>query len=124
MAKGNFRGYLKGERVRTKKYLYVLRPVLACQWIENEVGPPPMVFELLLDRLLPSGILRDAIDALLTKKRISAEVEDGPRVAVISDYLETELDRMQRSQPQLPMGSGNAQALDAFLRTTLAGLSG
>jgi predicted nucleotidyltransferase len=124
MAKGNFRGYLKGERVRTKKYLYVLRPVLACQWIENEVGPPPMAFELLLDRLLPSGILRDAIDALLTKKRISAEVEDGPRVAVISDYLETELDRMQRSQPQLPMGSGNAQALDAFLRTTLAGLSG
>ncbi|RYE75600.1 MAG: nucleotidyltransferase domain-containing protein, partial [Oxalobacteraceae bacterium] len=55
MAKGNFRGYLKGERIRTKKYLYVLRPTLACQWIETRQGPPPMAFEMLLDTLMPTG---------------------------------------------------------------------
>ena len=30
MAKGNYRGYLKGDIVKAKKYFYVLRPVLAC----------------------------------------------------------------------------------------------
>lgn len=120
MAKGNFRGYLKGERVRTKKYLYVLRPVLACQWIETQYGLPPMAFELLLDRLLPSGQLREAIDALLVTKRASAEVGDGPRVAIISDFLEAELERMQRSQPKLSAGIGEAKLLDDFLRSTLA----
>lgn len=123
MAKGNFRGYLKGQRVRTKKYLYVLRPVLACQWIESQDGPPPMAFELLLGRLLPSGELRDAIDALLVKKRASAEIDDGPRVAVISDFLEAELERMQRLQPKLSAGVGEAKSLDDFLRATLAKIS-
>lgn len=80
MAEGNFRGYLRGERVRTKKYLYVLRPVLACLWIESFGTPPPMAFEVLLDNLLPDGSIREAIDALLVIKRRSAEVEDGPRV--------------------------------------------
>lgn len=119
MAKGNFRGYLKGDRVRTKKYLYVLRPVLACRWIEKEPGPPPMAFELLLERLLPSGALRDAIDALLDKKRVSREVEDGPRIASISDYLEAEIERMQRSPPMLPASRGNQENLDAFFQQTL-----
>ncbi|HYM85869.1 MAG TPA: nucleotidyltransferase domain-containing protein, partial [Pseudoxanthomonas sp.] len=123
MAKGNFRGYLKGDRVRTKKYLYVLRPVLACQWIESQAGPPPMAFERLLDRLLPAGALREAVDALLVKKRVSAEVEDGPRVAIISNYLETELERMQHLQPQLSDGVGEASSLDDFLRATLARIS-
>lgn len=119
MAKGNYRGYLKGERVRIKKYLYVLRPVLACQWIESQDGPPPMAFELLLDRLIPSGSLRVEIDALLTKKRASAEVEDGPRIPRISDYLEVELERMQQRPPVLPVGDGKAHRLDDFLRRTL-----
>lgn len=119
MAKGNFRGYLKGDRVRTKKYLYVLRPVLACRWIENEPDPAPMAFELLLERLLPSGVLRDAIDALLEKKRVSKEVGEGPRIASISDYLEAEIERMQRSPPKLSSIRGNPENLDAFFRQTL-----
>jgi len=33
MARGNYRQYLAGEQVRLKKYLYVLRPLLAAKWI-------------------------------------------------------------------------------------------
>ena len=87
VATANHRGYLKGERVRTKKYLYVLRPLLACQWIENDPTPPPMAFEDLLDRLLPEGPVRSAIDALLEVKRRSAEVADGPQ-SVIESQVE------------------------------------
>ena len=38
MAQGNIREYLKGERVWVKKYFYVLRPLLACRWIEAGLG--------------------------------------------------------------------------------------
>lgn len=116
MAKSNYRGYLRGERIRTKKYLYVLRPVLACQWIERGHGMPPMAFELLLEALLPSGPLRDAIDALLEKKRAAAEIEDGPRVPAISDFLDAELARMGAAAPRLAAGSGDPRALDALFR--------
>ncbi|MDL5364348.1 nucleotidyltransferase domain-containing protein [Xanthomonas sp. NCPPB 2654] len=116
MAKSNYRGYLRGERIRTKKYLYVLRPVLACQWIERGHGMPPMAFELLLEALLPSGSLREAIDALLEKKRAAAEIEDGPRVPAISDFLDAELARMGGAAPRLAAGSGDPRALDALFR--------
>jgi predicted nucleotidyltransferase len=119
MAKGNFRGYLRGERVRTKKYLYVIRPVLACRWIEVSQVPPPMAFEVMLDCLLPHGPVRNAIDALLAVKRASKEVDDGPRIPVISDYLEAELERMQASPPLLPGHEGGDAELDTFFRRCL-----
>ena len=119
MAKGNFRGYLRGERVRTKKYLYVIRPVLACRWIEVHEAPPPMAFEVMLDSLLPHGPVRDAIDALLIVKRASKEIDEGPRIPAISDYLEAELERMQSSPPLLPGHLGDDAELDAFLRRCL-----
>lgn len=34
MAKKNFREHLQGDAIKLKKYLYVLRPILAAQWIE------------------------------------------------------------------------------------------
>ena len=45
MAAGNYREYLKGERVRTKKCFYVIRPILACRWIVAHGAPPPVPFE-------------------------------------------------------------------------------
>ena len=45
MAKGNYRMYLQGEQVNIKKYFYVLRPVLACQWIERSNTMPPIEFD-------------------------------------------------------------------------------
>lgn len=64
-------------------------------WIERVGGEPPMAFENLLDRLLPEGALRDAIDRLLVVKRRSAEVEDGPQIPLISGFLDAQLMRME-----------------------------
>ena len=35
MASRNYREYLQSDEVKIKKYFYVLRPILACLWIEN-----------------------------------------------------------------------------------------
>jgi predicted nucleotidyltransferase len=119
MAVASFRGYLRGERIRTKKYLYAIRPVLACQWIEQSDAPPPMAFENLLDRLLPSGNVREAIDRLLIVKRASKEIADGPRIPTISEFIEHEISRLELASPLLPGRSGSDAELDDFLRQVL-----
>ncbi len=49
MAEWNFREYLKWDFVKSKKYFYVLRPILACMWIEKNNTPPPIEFDILLE---------------------------------------------------------------------------
>lgn len=116
MASTTFRDHLLGERIRTKKYLYALRPLLCCQWIEQDSAPPPMAFEDLLDRLLPQGALRESVDALLTVKRASKEVEDRPRDPVISNFIESTLARMATESPRLPGSNVDDAELDDYLR--------
>ena len=77
MARGNYRAYLLGERVRLKKYLYVLRPLLAARWIEQGRGVAPMRFQDLVDALVTEPALRDAIADLLARKRRALESEQG-----------------------------------------------
>jgi len=52
MAQGNFREYLKGSGYARKKYFYVLRPILAINWIERDYGVAPTAFGTLLERLV------------------------------------------------------------------------
>jgi predicted nucleotidyltransferase len=61
MARRNFREHLQGDSVRLKKYLYVLRPLLAAQWIERGLGQPPMRFADLAERLVTDTALLDEI---------------------------------------------------------------
>lgn len=101
MADGNFREYLRGDIVWTKKYLYVLRPLLALRWIEDYSGQPPLVFDNLVEILLRAGPLKDAIHELLARKKVGAELDEGPRVPVISKYIETELTRLNHKKLNL-----------------------
>lgn len=84
MAKGNYREYLQGEQVRAKKYLYVLRPILACKWIEENGTVPPMEFSKLVDSHIPDGLLVQAIHELLCKKKSEGELNLIPRVDIIN----------------------------------------
>lgn len=64
MAQNNFRGYLKGSEIRLKKYLYVLRPILAVNWIDAGYGIAPVEFGKLVDAIVHENGLRRAIDEL------------------------------------------------------------
>ncbi len=95
MARGNYRDYLRGDSVWLKKYFYVLRPLLAIKWIEADIGPVPTEFNRLLERLLPKGTLREAIDNLMTIKMAGGELDKGPRIETISSFIEKELARLE-----------------------------
>ena len=111
MARSNHRGYLRGDTVRTKKYLYVLRPLLACQWIEHEQTPPPMAFEDLLDRRLPEA---PCVKRSMPCWWSSAPALRSPRTAHCSDQ------RLHRGRAGCPRGTGPIVAPDAG-RQRLAG---
>ena len=118
MAAKNYRNYLQGERVRAKKYFYVLRPLLALRWIESHDTPVPMEFDELLDKLLEPGELREAIDSLLIEKRAGAELEDRPRIPAISNYIDSELERLG-SEVEVPEARNDIEELNRFFRESL-----
>lgn len=91
MAQGNFREYLQGDEVWVKKYFYVLRPILACKWIENDLGPVPMEFEKLFRKILKDSKLTSAIQDLIQKKKRGNELDRGKRIPVLSDFIDYEL---------------------------------
>jgi predicted nucleotidyltransferase len=95
MAKGNFREYLQGEQVKIKKYFYVLRPVLACLWIEKYNANPPILFQELVEDLLSGkSELKKELDSLLAKKMSGDEMDFEQRIDVINEFIEIEIVRM------------------------------
>ena len=119
MARGNYRDYLKGEKVWIKKYFYVLRPLLAILWIEANHGAVPTEFEVLVERMVTNPALGKAIDDLLAVKRAGEEVGRGPRVAVISDFIEHELKRLETKHVDADQTKTGAKVLNAFFREAL-----
>jgi hypothetical protein len=92
MARANAREYLFEDKVRLKKYFYVLRPLLAIRYIESNLGIPPVEFETLADTVAPA-VLRDSIEALLALKRNTPELGLGPPIREIGDFIRAELTR-------------------------------
>ena len=119
MAKSNFRVYLRGDRVRIKKYFYVLRPLLAVLWLEKELGVVPTEFQVLIEGTLPDGELKNAIYGLIEEKRSGAEMDDGPAIPVISQFIEDQMTRLKAEGFEKRMQKAPAQQLNQIFRETL-----
>lgn len=89
MARTNYREYLKGDMVRLKKYFYVLRPLLACEYIRENHKSPPMLFNDLLCYL--DGEVKDEVLKLLELKMSSSELGEGKIVTSINEYIEDKI---------------------------------
>jgi uncharacterized protein len=118
MARGNMRDYFERERVPLKKYLYVLRPILACKWIEADLGPAPMEFQTMVDKLIEPGLLRSDIEALVDRKRQSSEMGAGQKIDSIQAFIEFEMEHIG----ELKAYGGHLPDLgpiDAYFRKTI-----
>ena len=87
MAESNYRKYLKEDMVRVKKYLYVLRPLLAAKWVSERKTAPPMLFDELLDAVLEDA-LRPEVEKLLILKKSVPEIGLTPRIQLFNDYID------------------------------------
>ncbi len=121
MARGNFRTYLQGEKVRLKKYFYVLRPVLACQWIVERGTMPPIQFDVLVNELLPqTGELRMTVEDLLERKKRGDELDEGAQLTIINRYLAEHLAQLEQKTAAVPPAPESIdEKLDALFRSAL-----
>lgn len=113
MAQGNNRDYLRGDVVWVKKYFYVLRPVLACMWIEQDLGVVPTEFGILVNRLITDPDLRQSIDRLCGQKKAGQELDQGKRIPEISDFVDQQLSRLSAAH-QKPADTRGPAMLDAL----------
>ena len=74
MARNNIETHLQSNEVQIKKFFYILRPLLACEWIANFKTMPPTEFaQLLAHSTLLTSELRDQVNGLLKEKENAAE---------------------------------------------------
>ena len=120
MAKNNYREYLQGSEVRIKKYFYVLRPILACKWIEKYNMTPPISFHELLEDVVPEGELKNAVELLLKRKIKGDELDIEFRINVINDFLENEIEHLEEYAKSLRVQTKDpTKILDELFRGTL-----
>lgn len=94
-AKSNYQQFLRGEQVKLKKYLYVLRPLLAVRWLEQYQQIAPIEFGL-LRQVLDDQRVQHAIDELLEIKRQASESEMRAPMPILQAWIETELQRLEQ----------------------------
>ncbi|MCU6792149.1 nucleotidyltransferase domain-containing protein [Paenibacillus sp. WQ 127069] len=121
MAKGNYREYLQGDQVKIKKYFYVLRPILACEWIEKYNTMPPIEFHLLVEGLVPEGSeLKGIIQEMLVRKMAGDEMDYEARINPINEFLEDRINYYDRTASNMPSAEGGlTNRLDELFRSAL-----
>lgn len=120
MAQGNYREYAKGDQVWLKKYFYILRPLLAIRWITEEKSAVPVEFETLVNRLVHDEALKKRINELLRFKRDGKELDRGPKIPELSDFIESEFIRLKTELPEQIGTKPNVEKLNEVFRFSLA----
>ncbi|MCG7408962.1 nucleotidyltransferase domain-containing protein [Paenibacillus sp. ACRRX] len=121
MAKGNYREYLQGEQVKIKKYFYVLRPILACEWIEKYNTMPPIEFQVLVEGIVSGNSeLRAAIQQLLVRKMAGDELDYEPKIHAINAFLEEKISFYDQVAAKMSASTDNQdQQLNKLFRSAL-----
>lgn len=65
--------YLQRDDFNVKRFLYYLRGVLACRWIEQKGTLPPVCFEDLVDAMVPEKTIKTNIEEIIRMKKEGLE---------------------------------------------------
>ena len=91
MARNNFREFVQKDFVKSKKYFYVLRPVLACDWIKEKNTFPPIEFQDLVDSQVKDEKIKSEIVALLKRKMAGEELKKELKIEILNEFLEEKI---------------------------------
>lgn len=78
--------YLQDNDFPLKRFLYYLRGVLACRWVEQFRTMPPVLFAELVDTLVDDSDIKERIAHILDLKSRSNEHNNMPVDPVLRDY--------------------------------------
>ncbi len=114
MAVSNYREHLKKTMVKTKKYLYVLRPLLAMRWIEQIKTQVPMRFQELVNSMCVEEEVKKAINELLAQKVLVSESKTQPKVDVLNKFIEKELSNIEERVKKLEHNKTSISSINNF----------
>jgi predicted nucleotidyltransferase len=120
MAKRTYKEYIDGRaEVSLKKYLYALRPLLAVRWMEQRGTPPPTRFETTLDGIMVAHEIRSKLSDLLQRKRLGGETGAEAKDSLLTEFIETEMERIAANIRELPDPEMPEARLNALLWNVL-----
>lgn len=103
MAMHNHKAYFGSENVKLKKYFYVLRPILACEYVLNHKTMPPIIFTELANTMLVNNAgIKSCIDEILALKTKKPELELTERIPELDAYISAELTELKSRIDALP----------------------
>ncbi len=121
MAKNNFREFLQKDTVKSKKYFYVLRPVLACDWIKEKNSFPPIEFQALVDSQVKDEKIKIEIAELLKRKMAGEELKEEPKIEILNDFLEAKIEFYKEYVEHIePNDKPQTESLDELFKRTIS----
>ncbi len=98
MAKTNFRQHLLKPQIPIKKYLYVLKALLAARCIQTHRSAPPIEFQQLIS-LLPTQPLHQLVEELIEKKKSEIQQATIEPNVILNDFINEEFDFWESNPP-------------------------
>ncbi len=109
--------YLQKDGCSAKRFLYYLRGVLACKWIEKNLTMPPVAFKELVEGVVEDAEIKVQIDRLLQLKKSGNEcdlqlVDAGLQLFThrLADYYDARIGSFRPEQQRV-----SHEKLDAIL---------
>ena len=79
--------YLQQENFNVKRFLYYLRGVLACRWIEKNKSLPPVRFQELVDAMVTEKAIKTKIEEIIEMKKEGLEANMITIDSQLVDYV-------------------------------------
>jgi predicted nucleotidyltransferase len=114
---------MERERVLLKKYFYAIRSALVIEWLQMHKDTervPPMCLSELLAQSRIDPRMRDEIDCLLAKKRVTSELGYGPRLPATDQFI-FRCDTNDPLPPTSPHSDKLIEQYDSVLRRAILG---
>ena len=114
---------IQGLSVGLHRVFYIIRPLLACEWVEKEGSMPPTEFQRLLDAdFLPLSLMNEVTE-IMQRKAVST-MGDRESLQLSKDllyWLTESLRRHQESVRLLPAGSAatSLEPLNELFRASI-----
>ncbi|HHV29504.1 MAG TPA: nucleotidyltransferase domain-containing protein [Clostridium sp.] len=91
IARNKFEEIMNTDQVKIKRFFYILRPILACMWIEKNGTAPPMEFKKLMAEQQLDHSLVSEISKLLDKKTSGLEIDIEPKSPIVIEFLRNKI---------------------------------
>ncbi|HCC06826.1 MAG TPA: hypothetical protein DEP72_01485 [Clostridiales bacterium] len=120
IAKNKYEEIQGADSVKIKKYFYILRPILACKWVEEFGTMPPMEFNKILNEIELTPELSKSISDLLVKKAASVESDLEPVYPNMMEYFASKINYYAEYIKNVKFNkSSNTGLLDRLFQETL-----